>query len=760
MKNIYTFITGLFLIFSLSISAQNRIYAPDLRSPENGESGISPDALLDWDAVTGITNDITYEVQIDYTEDFTNPVTFPRTNVTSMSMDELMFGTTYYWHVRAYDGDEVSDWSETWSFTVVSTVELKNPSDGATVYPDPTITWKEPITGLTAYQLQIDTTYLWSADNPGTSENLNGAFILSDNDKWIVGDGGFIAHYDGTSWNTVDAGVTANLNDIYFVDANNGWIVGDDSTVLHYDGTTFTVTGTGTGINKDFYAVSFVNENKGWIATESGYVLEYNAGSWTVDTMSQNQNVYSLFAVSENDVFAGAKKGYVFHYDGTSWDEIQFDTKKDVYDMWFTDANNGWAVCKSGKIYYYNGTEWTAQSSGITKDLYGVFFQGNTGFAVGKNGYMIRYTDGEWERVASGTSNYLNDIFFSGETGIVVGNNGTLLKKAGEGFSSPYAKKIMVNKDSTEIQVFDLLFGKTFYYRVRAIHSKDTSDWSAVKSMTTYSKPGLESPSNSANNQPLYITFQWQKFTGVIKYTIETSENEDFYQALTYFSDSNSRPIDNFGFGKTYYWRVNAVHSADVSDWSDVYSFTTTNSVVLTSPENGAEDINKSPRFEWEAIDGVNKYQMAVADNEEFTNAKYNVTNDAFYQCQSNLEYNTEYYWKVRGIVGLDTSGWSPVWHFVTQGHDGIDAVKGLNSVAVYPNPNEGLFQINLNTNGSHSYKLTITDMTGKKVYDNIIEAAAGKSEKSFNLDLRQGIYNVIISDGKNSVSKKLFIKK
>ncbi len=757
MKNIYTFITGLFLIFSLSVSAQNRIYAPDLRSPENGDTEIVPDALLDWDAVTGITNDITYEVQIALSEDFADPVTFPRTSVTSLSMDELLFGTTYYWHVRAFDGDEASDWSETWSFTVVSTVELKDPPDAETVYPDPTITWKEPITGLTAYQLQIDTTYLWSAGNSGTNEDLNGSFIVSDNDMWIVGDAGFIAHFDGTSWTTLDAGVTSNLNDVFFVDANNGWIVGDDATVLYYDGTTF--TNMNTGVEKDFYAVSFVNENRGWIAAESGIVVEYNAGNWIADTMSQNQNVYSIFAVSENSVFAGAKKGYVFHFDGTAWDETQFSTKKDVFDMWFTDANNGWAVCKSGKIYYFDGTEWTAQPTGITKDLFGVSFQGNTGYAVGKSGYMLRYTNGEWATVASGTAAYLNDIFFNGETGIVVGNDGTLLEKAGDGFTSPYAKTIMINKDSSGIQVFDLLFGKTFYYRVRAMHSKDTSDWSAVKSMITYAKPELESPSNNADEQPLYLTFMWQDFTGVIKYTIETSDNEDFYQALTYFSDSNSRPIDNFGFGKTYYWRVNAVHAEDVSDWSDVYSFTTTNTVVLTAPENGEESVNKSPRFEWENIAGVNKYQMAIADNEDFTDAIYNVTNDAFYQCQSTLGYNTEYYWKVRGIVGLDTSGWSPVWHFVTEEHEGINNVKGLNSVALYPNPNNGTFNIEVAANGSHAYELTITDMTGKKVYGSSFEVNNGEITKSFNLDLQSGIYNVTFSDGENSMSKKLFVK-
>jgi len=135
MKNIYTAVIGLFLALSLNVAAQSRVYAPDLRSPDNGDTGVTPDVLLDWDAVTGGTTDITYELQLDVTNDFANAVTFPTTDLTALQMSELLFGTTYYWHVRAYDGNEVSDWSETWSFSVTSSIILSSSVKGPSYTP-------------------------------------------------------------------------------------------------------------------------------------------------------------------------------------------------------------------------------------------------------------------------------------------------------------------------------------------------------------------------------------------------------------------------------------------------------------------------------------------------------------------------------------------------------------------------------------------------------------------------------------------------
>jgi len=210
MKKIYS-ILSLLMLISIALSAQTKIYAPTLKSPDNGKLNQMPDVVIDWLAVTGITLDITYEAQLATQTDFSDAVTFPRTELTSVQTTDLTFGETYFWRVRAFDGELASDWSSVWSFTVVWTPTLRSvPSDGAMVYSNPEITWN-PLTGITHYQFQIDTSYAWHEISSGVSISLNGTYMVNEADIWVVGNGGKIIHFDGDAWTVVESGVTSDL---------------------------------------------------------------------------------------------------------------------------------------------------------------------------------------------------------------------------------------------------------------------------------------------------------------------------------------------------------------------------------------------------------------------------------------------------------------------------------------------------------------------------------------------------------------------
>ena len=164
--------------------------------PENMAVEQMPNALLDWDAVTGISPVIEYEVQIANNPDFTDAVTFDRTEFTAIEMTDLIFGNTYYWHVKAYDGDQGSAWSETWNFTVINAVIMDKPNEGSEVFANPLISW-EALTGIDGYIMEIDTTYEWVVDESGTTDDLNATFVVAENNIWAVGEGGIVLHNDG-----------------------------------------------------------------------------------------------------------------------------------------------------------------------------------------------------------------------------------------------------------------------------------------------------------------------------------------------------------------------------------------------------------------------------------------------------------------------------------------------------------------------------------------------------------------------------------
>jgi hypothetical protein len=156
----------LFLILATVLFAQEKVYTPTLKSPDNDGVKQMPDVTISWYAISGTLN-LKYEVQLDTTILFNSPLKVDTTQVllTGYTTRELLFNQKYYWRVRAIDEGLTSGWSEIWNFTVFDAVELSKP-DANAVDQDPnvSIVWlntittkKVPITGITHYDYQVDT---------------------------------------------------------------------------------------------------------------------------------------------------------------------------------------------------------------------------------------------------------------------------------------------------------------------------------------------------------------------------------------------------------------------------------------------------------------------------------------------------------------------------------------------------------------------------------------------------------------------------
>lgn len=754
MKNIYSVTITFLLLLSISVFGQERIYAPALSAPENGELDQAPDVLLDWGAVTGDTLIILYEVQLAQSDDFADPVTFPLTDVTSYQMNNLKFGEIYYWRVRAYDHNNISDWSEVWSFGVINTIELKQPLDNAEVYANPTIEWEE-MTGLTKYELQIDTTYDWQIADPVTDEDLNGSYIV-DGNIWVVGDNGVIFLNDGAGWASVESNTTENLNDVWFTSATNGYAVGDGGVVLHYDGTSWSVTDAGT--TTDLTAVSFVDENTGWLVGEDGVTIKYESGTWTEETTSNSNDLRDVYALASDNVWVCGLSKTIGHYDGAEW-SYETVSNKDLYSIWFTDVNNGWVVGKSGKIVHYDGEVWSDQISNVRKDLLSVCFSGGVGYAVGKNGRFVKY-DGYWSPLTLGIYDEMHSVFVSGDFGVIAGVSGAIIEKTEDGFNSPYLKTYQISPDSVKRQLHDLLFGTDYYYRMRGMHEADTSFWSGARKMTTYANTELSAPADGDEGTNLSINFEWDDYEGVTNYILEIDSNENFTLPRTFGPVQNYQMVNDLVFGTHYFWRVKAQHFADISDWSEVWSFTTTNTIILESPEDGATDVLMCPRYSWQKVEGANRYIVWVDTDENFSDPFVFISDSAYFQCQSALEKKTVYYWKVRGQAGATVSGWSDVWSFETEGADAIDENMDKNNLMVYPNPNNGEFSVVINSQSSGTYQISVVDLVGKVLYQEEVVCRPGENIRKLNLgQLENGLYLIHLNKDGQSVTRKLFIE-
>jgi hypothetical protein len=163
----------LFLVFITVMFAQERVYVPALKSPENNALNQMPDVTVSWYAITGSLN-LQYRFQVDTSMLFNSPslIDTTQTLLTGYKTRNLLFGQKYYWRVRAIDG-QTSAWSVVWSFTVFNTVELDKPLVNA-VDQDPNVpvSWlgtitnlKKVITGITYYEYQVDSDTNFNSPN-------------------------------------------------------------------------------------------------------------------------------------------------------------------------------------------------------------------------------------------------------------------------------------------------------------------------------------------------------------------------------------------------------------------------------------------------------------------------------------------------------------------------------------------------------------------------------------------------------------------
>lgn len=74
--------------------------------------------------------------------------------------------------------------------------------------------------------------------------NLPGSVVrlwgTRDNDIWSVGNGGFIAHYNGVSWAQSPSNTSDNMVGVFGFSDRDVWAVGDKGTVLRWNGTDWT----------------------------------------------------------------------------------------------------------------------------------------------------------------------------------------------------------------------------------------------------------------------------------------------------------------------------------------------------------------------------------------------------------------------------------------------------------------------------------------------------------------------------------------
>ncbi len=280
--------------------------------------------------------------------------------------------------------------------------------------------------------------------------------------------------------------------------------------------------------------------------------------------------------------------------------------------------------------------------------------------------------------------------------------------------SSPLISKTV--SSSSDCIIDSLSYSAKYYWRVRAQLSDGSESWSNIRTFTTMPSPHLEF--NGPDGCILsYVDVGDQYYTDR-EYTISEFPNQfknclwiktknsekyltdDNYiqfqlkrDATVYIAyDNRASSVPHWlssGFEQTQYTIESTDEYSNFNVWQGQFAAgkvtlgansasgaegVLTNYVVLLDiplqtldPKNNKDGIGNYLYLSWEITGNFKNYDLQVSENQDMSSPLYDITNlmNPRYLIK-NLDYNKDYYWRVKAINRSDDNAWSRTQKFHT----------------------------------------------------------------------------------------------
>ena len=182
------------------------------------------------------------------------------------------------------------------------------------------------------------------------------------------------------------------------------------------------------------------------------------------------------------------------------------------------------------------------------------------------------------------------------------------------------------------------------------------------------------------------VVLSWQGKIGASSYEYQVALDEAMLTVIDGASGYTAGQVVDvqLWLDTTYYWRVRVgalgvptVGAPLLSQWSETWSFNTplgpgAARPNLENPEHGQQDVALRPVLEWSGLIDTINYELMVAEDCDWGNLVVTKTGaaalgtDTVYAITTDLEYGTDYCWKVRALSETSESPWSDIGTFTT----------------------------------------------------------------------------------------------
>jgi spore germination protein YaaH len=349
---------------------------------------------------------------------------------------------------------------------------------------------------------------------------------------------------------------------------------------------------------------------------------------------------------------------------------------------------------------------------------------------------------------------------------------------------SNFIKDIVI-KDSMIVDTFKIIsgleYGTTYYWRIKAWNEAGEAVFSKTGIFKTLipelAKPILKFPLNNSANMENNIALKWYGNNLAEKYHLMVSTDSGLIRNII-LSDSTIRDtireINNLKYHKKYFWKIRSINNNKLSDWSDVWCFSTIDHAP--SPAKLLSPLQNEKVQVSYPLTRINFLWNKSIDPDEEDRVQYifklsgpdlaetYIIDDTMKVFSSNkLKENSEYFWNIISTDGSDS---------INSGSSRFKTSE--NTIEIKKNPDMKPFEFSLKNNYPNpfnpstkiEYSIPAGDYVSLKVYNSIgLEISTLVSEyqqagghfvfwKPENLS--SGIYFYKLKTTKNSEMKKM----
>ena len=557
---------------------------------------------------------------------------------------------------------------------------------------------------------------------------------------------------------SVDDGLTWKSNNppadhIYAIFVNNsGLYVGTSRTGVFKstnDGLSWSSINNGIS-NLDVFSMAG-NENNIYAGSFGGIYRLKNTSSWeNITSGLSNSRVNAIIKVSNRLFSATHGVGIQVSDDnGLSWHRIETDLSENyITDMInigndiYIIASANWLYPFGGSIYKSvdNGNTWIKISNGFDTGMLEKIAGNDNFLLVGTSYGLFKSTDGgnSWIKVLNGIANNMNvsDVAVLDSTAVVLNGTNNIFRTTDFGNSWE------------SLQISGLFSGRTVQVIANDYYISSGS-FSRIYKSTDYGK-SWELLSGVPSINSVVQDFAGDEdniFIALSKGGVLSSNNDGVsWQTLNFNLDVSDV--------LSLYYKDDLLLAG--TDGGGIYKFNF-NKDRLEFVYPKSEVINQNwINFEWTQSSIADRYRFQLSDSPGFINTIIDtLVNNTYFEVR-NLEYDSEYYYR----VGTVNEFWDD--DFSASKIIRIDFPTSIQLDQNYPNPFNSKTSIRYHVPEKSLVKLIIFDITGRKI-STLINSVKDAGSHTFIYEtstLASGVYFYQIRNRDKTITKKFILIK